>query len=448
MESMKAKTNDLTKGNITKGLWGFAIPLMFGNVLQQLYNLVDTWVVGRYVGDNALAAVGSSYTLMTFLTSIIIGLCLGSSSFISMAYGRKRDDVIRNGIFISSIMIGALTLLIMVLFYMLLDPIISVLQVPSEIFGDMRIYLFYVFMGFAAVYIYNYVSNVLRGLGNSVVPLVFLAVSVVLNIFLDILFVAGFSMGIKGAAVATVIAQYVSGAGILIYFITAYPVYRIGMEDMHFEKANIKDILSLSGFTCLQQSVMNFGILCVQGIVNSFGTTVMAAFAVAVKIDTIAYMPVQDFGNAFSVFVAQNFGAGKADRIRSGIRQAAISVIIFCVCISAIVCGFARLFMSIFVDSSSVQVINVGVQYLRIEGAFYIGIGILFMLYGYYRAVNRPMMSVVLTVISLGTRVLLAYVLSAVPAIGVVGIWMAIPIGWFLADAVGIIFWRKTDDRK
>ncbi|WP_455719359.1 MATE family efflux transporter [Agathobacter sp.] len=445
---MKAKTNDLTKGNITKGLWGFAIPLMFGNVLQQLYNLVDTWVVGRYVGDNALAAVGSSYTLMTFLTSIIIGLCLGSSSFISMAYGRKRDDVIRNGIFISSIMIGALTLLIMVLFYMLLDPIISVLQVPSEIFGDMRIYLFYVFMGFAAVYIYNYVSNVLRGLGNSVVPLVFLAVSVVLNIFLDILFVAGFSMGIKGAAVATVIAQYVSGAGILIYFITAYPVYRIGMEDMHFEKANIKDILSLSGFTCLQQSVMNFGILCVQGIVNSFGTTVMAAFAVAVKIDTIAYMPVQDFGNAFSVFVAQNFGAGKADRIRSGIRQAAISVIIFCVCISAIVCGFARLFMSIFVDSSSVQVINVGVQYLRIEGAFYIGIGILFMLYGYYRAVNRPMMSVVLTVISLGTRVLLAYVLSAVPAIGVVGIWMAIPIGWFLADAVGIIFWRKTDDRK
>lgn len=448
MEIMKAKTNDLTKGNITKGLWGFAIPLMFGNVLQQLYNLVDTWVVGRYVGDNALAAVGSSYTLMTFLTSIIIGLCLGSSSFISMAYGRKRDDVIRNGIFISSIMIGVLTLLIMVLFYMLLDPIISVLQVPLEIFGDMRIYLFYVFMGFAAVYIYNYVSNVLRGLGNSVVPLVFLAVSVVLNIFLDILFVAGFSMGIKGAAVATVIAQYVSGAGILIYFITAYPVYRIGGADMHFEKANIKDILSLSGFTCLQQSVMNFGILCVQGIVNSFGTTVMAAFAVAVKIDTIAYMPVQDFGNAFSVFVAQNFGAGKADRIRSGIRQAGISVIIFCVCISAIVCGFARPFMSIFVDSSSVQVINVGVQYLRIEGAFYIGIGILFMLYGYYRAVNRPMMSVVLTVISLGTRVLLAYVLSAVPAIGVVGIWVAIPIGWFLADVVGIIFWRKSDHRK
>lgn len=435
------KTNDLTKGNITKGLWGFAIPLMFGNVLQQLYNLVDTWVVGRYVGDNALAAVGSSYTLMTFLTSIIIGLCLGSSSFISMAYGKRKDDTIRNGIFISSIMIGVLTILIFVLFYMLINPIIAILQVPDEIFGDMRTYLVYVFIGFVAIYIYNYVANVLRGLGNSVIPLIFLSVSVVLNIVLDLLFVAGFSMGIKGAAVATVIAQYVSGIGILMYFIVAYPVYRIHKKDMHFDSSNMHNILSLSGFTCLQQSVMNFGILCVQGIVNSFGTNVMAAFAVAVKIDTIAYMPVQDFGNAFSVFVAQNFGAEKYDRIKSGIRQAGVSVVVFCLCISAIVFTFARTFMSIFVDSTSVEVINIGVQYLRIEGAFYIGIGILFMLYGYYRAVNKPMMSVVLTVISLGTRVLLAYVLSAVPAIGVVGIWAAIPIGWFLADAVGIVIY-------
>ena len=341
-------------------------------------------------------------------------------------------------------MIGVLTILIVVLFYLLINPIIAILQVPDEIFGDMRTYLLYVFIGFVAIYIYNYVANVLRGFGNSVIPLIFLSVSVVLNIVLDLLFVAGFSMGIKGAAVATVIAQYVSGIGILIYFIAAYPVYRVQKKDMQFDSSNMHNILSLSGFTCLQQSVMNFGILCVQGIVNSFGTNVMAAFAVAVKIDTIAYMPVQDFGNAFSVFVAQNFGAEKHDRIKSGIRQAGISVVVFCLCISANVFTFARTFMSIFVDSTSVEVINIGVQYLRIEGAFYIGIGILFMLYGYYRAVNKPMMSVVLTVISLGTRVLLAYVLSAVPAIGVVGIWAAIPIGWFLADVVGIvIYWIK-----
>ena len=396
-----ARSTDLTKGNITRGLWGFALPLMLGNVLQQLYNLVDTWVVGRYVGDNALAAVGSSYTLMTFLTSVIIGLCLGSSSFVSMAYGRKDVKAIRNGIFLSSSMIGAIAVVIMALFYILVDKIILLLQVPYEIAGDMKEYLIYVFIGFIAIYIYNYVSNILRGIGNSVVPLVFLSVSVVLNIFLDILFVAGFNMGIKGAAAATVIAQYISGIGIFIYMIAAYPEYRIHKDDMQFNKENITNIFSLSGFTCLQQSVMNFGILCVQGIVNSFGTVIMAAFAVAVKIDTIAYMPVQDFGNAFSVFVAQNYGSGQRQRIKKGIKQSVVSVIIFCVCISAVVCGFAGTFMGIFVDNSSVDVINAGAVYLRIEGTFYIGIGILFMLYGYYRAINKPMMSVVLTVISL-----------------------------------------------
>lgn len=433
-----ARSRNLTEGNITKGLWAFALPLMLGNVLQQLYNLVDTWVVGRYIGDNALAAVGSSYTLITFLTSVIIGLCLGSSAFISMSYGRKDNSAIRNGIYMSSVMIGILTLVIMLIFYIAIDGIIVLLQVPVQIRGDMKEYLFYVFMGFIAVYIYNYISNVLRGIGNSVIPLIFLAVSVIINIFLDIYFVAVLNTGIKGAAIATVIAQYVSGAGILIYYIAAYPEYRIRKEDARYDRKNIKDILSLSGFTCLQQSVMNFGILCVQGIVNSFGAVIMAAFAVAVKIDTIAYMPVQDFGNAFSVFVAQNYGAGKKERIRQGIKQSAVSVVIFCACISAIVCGLARQFMQIFVDNASIDVVNAGVVYLRIEGAFYIGIGILFMLYGYYRAVNKPVMSVVLTVISLGTRVLLAYVLSSVPAIGVVGIWVAIPIGWFLADVFGI----------
>lgn len=436
-----ARSRDLTKGNITKGLWSFALPLMLGNVLQQLYNLVDTWVVGRYIGGNALAAVGSSYTLMTFLTSIIIGLCLGSSSFISMAYGRKDIESLRNGIFVSVSIIGILTFIIMVVFYACLDGIIMLLQVPDEIVADMHEYLFYVFMGFIAVYVYNYVSNVLRGIGNSLIPLIFLAVSVVLNIFLDIYLVAVLAMGIRGAAVATVISQYVSGIGILIYYYISYHEYRLRRCDIRFKRDNIRNILSLSGFTCLQQSVMNFGILCVQGIVNSFGATVMAAFAVAVKIDTIAYMPVQDFGNAFSVFVAQNFGAGLKERIKKGIRQSAISVIVFCAFISSIVVITAPWLMGIFVDSSSAEVIDIGVQYLRIEGTFYIGIGILFMLYGYYRAVNKPVMSVILTIISLGTRVALAYILSSVPAVGVIGIWVAIPIGWFLADLFGIVWY-------
>ena len=436
------KERYLTSGNITSGLWAFAVPLMLGNLIQQFYNLADTWIVGRYIGNIGLAAVGSSYTLMTFLTYIIIGLCLGNSTFISMEYGKKNIEKIRNGIYISFVMILAVTVGIIIIFYGFLDEIIKMLQVPKDTVADMKVYLVYVFIGFFATFIYNYISNVLRAIGNSVIPLIFLGVSVVLNVFLDILFVAVLKMGVMGAAVATVISQYISALGTFGYYFFQYPQLKVRKSDIKWNKSNFKSILSLSGFNCIQQSVMNFGILMVQGLVNSFGTTVMAAFAVAVKIDTLAYMPVQDFGNAFSVFVAQNYGANKVQRINEGIKSAVISIIIFCILVSSAVFVFANDFMKIFVSNN--QVISVGMGYLRIEGAFYIGIGILFMLYGFYRAVDKPIMSVVLTVISLGTRVILAYVLSAIDFIGVTGIWAAIPIGWFLADLVGLIYMKKT----
>ena len=435
------RERDLTTGTITTNLWLFALPLMLGNVMQQLYNLVDTWVVGRYIGDTALAAVGSSYTVLTFLTSVIIGLCLGSSAFLSMAYGRRDVSAMRNGIFLSFSTTGALSLCLMLAFYLFLDPIIRLLQVPQETFADMHTYLFYVFFGFFATFLYNYFSNVLRGIGNSVIPLLFLAVSVVLNIFLDLYCVIVLHWGIMGAALATAAAQCISGVGITIYFLKKFPQYRVSRGDMCWNKKNLRSILSLSCSTCLQQSVMNFGILMVQGIVNSFGTAVMAAFAVAVKIDTIAYMPVQDFGNAFSVFVAQNYGAQRSARIRSGVRCALASVAVFCVIISGLVWFCAQPLMQLFVDASSAEVVRIGVQYLHIEGVCYIGIGILFLLYGYYRAINRPQMSVILTICSLGTRVVLAYCLSSIAVIGVIGIWVSIPIGWFFADTVGILFY-------
>lgn len=223
--------HDLTTGNITSGLWAFAVPLMLGNVLQQLYNLADTWVVGKCIGNNALAAVGASYTLMIFLTSVIIGLCLGSSAFIAMAYGKKNTEKIKNGIFLSFAFTALITVLLIVLFCAGLDTIIKWLRVPQETVSDMRIYLFYVFMGFFATFIYNYISNLLRGLGNSVVPLFFLALSVVLNIALYILFVAGFQMGIAGAAQATVFAQHISGFGLLIYYWIKYPGLRLHKKD-------------------------------------------------------------------------------------------------------------------------------------------------------------------------------------------------------------------------
>lgn len=432
--------HDLTKGNISKSLLLFALPMIAGNLLQQFYNIADTLIVGRVLGKNALAAVGSAYTLMTFLTSIFLGLSLGSGALFSIYRGKKDDKSLRLSICHSFLLIMAVTLVINLLVYLFLNPILAFLRVPANVWDGMRDYLLIIFAGLIATSLYNFFSCLLRALGNSSIPLVFLAVSAILNIALDLLFVAVLPFGIKGAALATILAQYVSGIGILIYVLLRCKKLLPAKEELHFDRQILKEILNLSSMTCVQQSVMNFGILMVQGLVNSFGSTVMAAFAAAVKIDTFAYLPVQDFGNAYSTFVAQNYGAGNKERIKKGTHQAFALSIFFCVIISAAVFAFASPLMQIFVSKAETAVIASGVHYLRIEGAFYCGIGCLFLLYGYYRAIKRPEMSVVLTVISLGTRVLLAYVLSAF--IGETGIWMAIPIGWVLADVTGLLCMR------
>lgn len=434
---------DLTEGSITGRLLRFALPLMAGNLLQQLYNVADTLIVGRFLGADALAAVGSAYSLMTFLTSILLGLCMGSSAYFSIQFGRRDDERMKNGFFLSFVLIGAVALALTAASFVLLDWIIRALQAPTEVAPLMHDYLFYIFFGIIATFLYNFFANLLRSVGNSVTPLVFLGISAVLNIVLDLVFVLVFRWGVAGAAVATVIAQYVSGVGLMLYYLLRFPALRVARQHIRWDGRAVCEIAGLSVLTCVQQSVMNLGILMVQGLVNSFGTAVMAAFAAAVKIDSFAYMPVQDFGNAFSTFIAQNYGAGKADRIRRGIRSAAVCAVVFCIAVGLAVCVFAAPLMGLFVQPEETGIIAIGVGYLRIEAACYTGIGLLFLLYGLYRAVNRPGMSVVLTVISLGTRVLLAHLLSAVPAIGVTGIWVSVPIGWALADLTGALYYRK-----
>ena len=436
---------DLTKGNITRSLLLFALPMIAGNLLQQFYNIADTLIVGRVLGSNALAAVGSAYTLMTFLTSIFLGLSMGSGALFSIYLGKGDHAALKRAIVHAFMLILVVTVVLNVLVYLLLDPILVFLQVPAEVWDGMRSYLLVIFAGLLATSLYNFFSCLLRALGNSTAPLLFLAVSALLNIGLDLLFVAVLPWGIQGAALATVIAQVVSGVGMLLYVWFRCRDLRPTRQDMRFDRAILKEIVNLSSLTCVQQSVMNFGILMVQGLVNSFGPTVMAAFAAAVKIDTFAYLPVQDFGNAYSTFVAQNFGAGNGQRIRQGTKQAFLVSAVFSAVISLAVCLAAEPLMGIFVRLEETAVIASGVQYLRIEGACYVGIGCLFLLYGYYRAIKRAEMSVVLTVISLGMRVLLAYVLSAV--MGEVGIWLAIPIGWVLADVTGLLYMRTRRGR-
>ena len=431
---------DLTDGRIGRSIILFSLPMIVGNLLQQLYNIADTLIVGRTIGAAALSAVGSAYALMVLLTSVLLGLCMGSGVVFAQLYGRKEHDRMKTSIVNAFVFIMLVSAVITAAAFFLLDHLIVWLHIPKEAAPFTKEYLFIIFFGIFFVCIYNFFSSVLRSIGNTVTPLVFLAVSAVLNIILDVVFILKFGMGIAGAAWATVTAQGVSAVLITVYFFSKAGDLCPKRCHMYYSRELLGMIINNSTLTAIQQSIMNLGILMVQGLVNSFGFLTSAAFAAVVKIDAFAYMPAQDFGNAFTTYIAQNYGAGKPDRIKKGLRSAVFISIGFCAAASVTVVVFARQFMMIFIKPQETEIIAIGVKYLHIVGCFYAGIGILFLLYGLYRGLGRSAVSIWLTVISLGSRVLLAYMLSSVPVIGLAGVWWAVPIGWALADAAGLLY--------
>lgn len=438
---------DLTRGPVLRTMAVFSLPMICGNLLQQMYNIVDTWVVGRFVGANALAAVGAAFALMTFLTSVLLGLCMGSGVVFSLCVGEGDEVRLGSRVRGAFMLTAGIAVLLTGAALLGIRPIMEWLNIPAELRAMTGGYLTVVFCGIPAIFLYNFFGSYLKALGNSALPLAFLGLATGVNIVLDLLFVAGLRLGAAGAAAATVIAQYLSGLGIAAYVLKkdrrvwAALTGRGGLGD------SLREIAGYSILTCVQQSIMNLGILMVQGLVNSFGTAVMAAFAAATKIDAFAYMPAQEYGNAFSTFIAQNMGAGRTDRIRTGVRYALGTAMAYCVLVSLVLWFLAEGLMGVFVPAGERAIILEGVRYLHIEGAFYCGIGCLFLLYGLYRALGRPGISVVLTVISLGTRVALSYGLARIPAIGVVGIWWSIPIGWALADFVGLALFAARKEK-
>lgn len=433
---------DLTEGPIVRRLLLFSLPMTAANLLQQCYNLADTMIVGRFIGDDALASVGSAYTLMVFITSILLGLSLGSSALIANYYGAGKSEKMHTTIASSFIVIFLLSLIITVVSLFALDWIIGILNTPEELEEMLREYLFWIFLGLAGVFLTNYFSCLLRSVGDSVTPLIFLSLSAVMNIFLDLYFIISLGWGIAGAAIATIISQYSAGFGLLIVTVARNGNLIPSLDEIRKWRKEIRSVLSYSFLTSAQQSVMNFGILMVQGLVNSFGVSVMAAFAAGVKIDSFSYLPTQDFGNAYSFFISQNSGKGQRDRIRKGTRIAVLITVMFSLCISLLVNITAPWLIGIFFSNPGNEIISIGVSYLRVEGSFYALIGMLFLFYGYFRADGRPSVSLILTIISLGLRVLLSYTFA--PLLGYWAIWVSIPIGWAVADLAGLFFYKRN----
>lgn len=441
------KEINLTEGSVFQKLIKFSFPMIAGNLLQQLYNFADALIVGKYLGADALAAVGSSYTLMIFVTSVIIGLCMGSGAFFSADYGAADKSRMQEDIRLSFCFISVISIIIYLIVYPGMQTIQKLMRTPQELLMMTEEYVSVVFAGIIFIFLYNFFAYLLRAMGNSLVPLVFLALSSVMNVALDVWFVIGLELGIGGAAFATVIAQAVAGVGIMIYSVVRLPILKFDKKSIGLNVGRLKEIIFNDVATGIQQSVMNFGILMIQGLVNSFGAGVMASFAAAVKIDTIAYMPAQEFGNAYSLFVSQNFGAKNREGIKAVSRISFVVSSVFCIVISAIIFFFAGDLMRIFIDADKTIIIGEGVRYLRIEGAMYVGIGILFLWYGYFRGINRPHISLILTVISLGTRVVLSYALAPNTPLGVTAIWISIPVGWMLADIAGYFLYCRENTK-
>ena len=280
---------DMTKGKPSKLILYFAFPMILGNIFQQVYNLVDTIVVGKFIGSNALAAVGSSFAIIVFITSIIIGLSMGVSVLLSQFYGAKELEKMKETIITATIVIGFVTIILMIVSLMFIDNILALFNMPQQLIEDSKSYLIIILVGLLFTYVYNLGTALLRAIGDSKRPLYFLIISSVINIFLDLIFVINLNLGVKGVALATIIAQGVSAILVVIYISKKVTFIKFTIKDIKFKKESFLLVIRYSVLTSIQQSIMNLGILIVQGLVNSFGVVVMAAFAAAVRIIPCIY---------------------------------------------------------------------------------------------------------------------------------------------------------------
>lgn len=433
---------DFSKGRASRTILLFSLPLIAQSLLQSLYNVVDSMIIGLFLGQDALSSVASSYSLMALLGSAMIGLSLGSGVVFSFYEGRQEKEKVRRSHLMSLYLLFSLALAVMLLSLAFLRQIVIFLKVPDELQRDLAGYLKPIFLAIPSLAVVYWASSILRSKGNSVAPFLTLSFSFLLNIFLDVLFIKTFERPVVGAAVATALSEYAS-AFILLFLLWRKGLLSLKRNELKPEMGILKEILSLSLLTSLQQSIMNLGILMVQALVNSYGAVLISAFSIGVKADGIAYLPLQEYGNGLGYFISENRGRKDDRRIREGVRSAIFFIFIYGLAASIIVNLLSSSIAYLFLKDPGQEVVELLSRYLLIEGSFYILIGFLFLLYGYFRSMNRPLVSLVLTIVSLGVRVAFSYLFHTT-SLGYDAIFLSIPIGWFLADFLGfLLMWRK-----
>lgn len=433
----------LTEGKPSKVLFFFTLPMLFGNIFQQLYNLADSLIVGRIVGSDGLAAVGASFAITFLSIGIATGASQGCAIIISQCYGARDFKKMKSGFSTALISVISLGVLMTIASYFFLEPLLKLLKTPDDIFDSSLSYIKIIFIGSMFVFAYNGLAAIFNAIGDSKTPMNFLIFSTILNIILDITFVGGFKMGVSGAAYATLISQILSTVGLFIYFIIK--LKGMGLDDEPaklFDTAILKNMIRIAVPSIIQQSMVSTGMMAVQGLVNSFGTNMVAGYTAATKIDSLAIMPILNIGIALSSYTAQNLGAKITVRVQQGYVAALKMIAIFSVVVSVLIFVFGKYFINMFMDSgTSSEAITRGIQYLQVVSIFYFLFGIMCITNGILRGAGDMKAFMTSTLVNIASRIIFAYVLS--PIMGYRSIFWSIPLGWGLAAAISFIRYKS-----
>ena len=433
---------DLTVGKTSDVLWKFCIPLFASIIFQQLYNIADSFVAGKFIGEEALAAVGNSYEITLIFIAFAFGCNIGCSVIVAQLFGAKQYTDMKTAVYTTFISGGILCIVLMTGGLVFCKELLHLIQTPQNVFDDSYLYLLIYLYGLPFVFFYNISTGIFSALGDSKTPFIFLACSSVANIGADILFVTAFDMGVAGVAWATFICQGVSCILAVIVVVRRLAKIQATHKTCLFSFYLFKRIASIAIPSILQQSFISVGNIVIQGIINGFGSAAMAGYSASIKLNNLVITSLTTVGNGISNFSAQNLGAGKPERIREGFRAGIRMVGTICILLSLLYIFVGRPLVTLFMNNPSEQALSVGVEILRVLAPFYCVVAAKLVSDGILRGTGRMKQFMFGTFTDLLLRVLLAYVLSAL--LGTLGIWLAWPIGWTVATVISLMFYKKS----
>ena len=424
-------TNDMTTGSPVKLILFFSIPLLIGNIFQQFYSMVDTIIVGQYIGVEALAAVGSTGSMVFLVNGFILGLTSGFSVLVSQRFGAKDEDGIRKAVS-STITLSTIAMIIITLVSVFTArPMLNLMNTPSDIIDDAYAYIVVIFAGTIATFLYNMISSILRALGDSKTPLYFLIVSSVLNVVLDLVFIINFSMGVAGAAYATIISQGVSGLLCLIYTYRKYPILKFNKGDFNVDRSYYSKHLRIGIPMALQFSITALGVMIVQSALNVFGSSVIAAYTAASKALQLVMQPAITFGVTMATYCGQNLGAKNYKRIKEGVTKCSIISIILSLISGMVLIVFGKYFVMLFLNNPDEIILSYAKQCLDLAGIFFIPLGLIFIYRNALQGIGDSFVPMIAGVFELVARAIVAFTLPSF--IGYLGICLSDPIAWVFA---------------